>query len=352
MKVMKKSILGLVIMAVAHTAVAAPLERALARCVAAQSKQAAFSGIIVASKAGARFFHQSGFADAESKRVLGRDTPFRLASVGKLFTQVALGKLVQSGKLRLDDSVRDYLPELPESFAPISIAHLLHHRSGVAEMTRPEFADAPTLAGAKNARDLVPLLAGKPLSFKPGSRERYSNGGYLLLGAVIESVSGQSYRDYVTQKIFEPLGMKDSSFEPGPQSATPLTRMAGPGQPPAERPMPRMEFPEFKATSAGDALSSAADLERFAEALVNDQFLTQAVKKALFTRQLEPWRIGQAGGSVGSNTGLWAYPDEKAWLVVLTNFDPPAGELMGQTLQDVLRGQPCKTVLPTASRMR
>lgn len=351
---MKHGILGLLALSLAHGAIAAPIERALADCVAEQSTLADFSGVIVASKDGERYLHKSGFADADRTRELTQDTPFRLASVGKVFTQLALGTLLQDGKLSLDASVRDYLPELPESFAPIRIAQLLTHRSGVAAMTRPDLADAPVMAGARTARELVTLIAAKPLSFEAGTRFEYSNGGYLLLGAVIEAISGDSYRDYVAEHVFKPLGMSSSGFEPGPTAATPLTRMTGPGRPPAATPQPRMEFPEFKASSAGDALSSAADLEILARALVGNEFLSAAVKKALFTPQTapEPWRIGQAGGSVGSNTGFWAYPDDQTWLVVLTNFDPPAGELMGQALQAVLMGQACKATPPSPAGMR
>ncbi len=346
---MKRSIFSLALLSLANLAAASPLPQALGECVAEQSKLAPFNGVIAASKGNSRYFHKSGFADADGKRQIVRDTPFRLASVGKLFTQVAVGQLLQNGKLKLDASVRDYLPELPDTFTPITIAQLLDHRSGVAPMTRPEMADAPVMAGANTARDLVALISGKPLSFVPGSREEYSNGGYFLLGAVIESVSGENYRGYVVKHVFKPLKMKSSGFEPDATAAVPLTRLAGPGQAPATNPRPRMEFPEFKASSAGDALSSAADMEAFAAALLGDQFLSAAVKKALFPRLGSPWRFGQAGGSVGSNTGFWVYPDEKTWLVVLSNFDPPAGELMGQALQPVLAGQGCKASSPSGA---
>ena len=104
------------------------------------------------------------------------------------------------------------------------------------------------------------------------------NGGYYLLGAVIESASGQSYRDFVAQHIFKALGMRNSGFERTGNAAMSLTRMTGPGQPPAANPQPRMEFPEFKASSAGDAFSSAADLKAFANALQAEAFLTDAIK--------------------------------------------------------------------------
>lgn len=325
-----------------------PLQRELSLCVAEQSRMAPFNGFIAAGMGDLRFEQGSGFADALGQTPVARDTPFRLASVGKLFTQVAIGLLADAGKLRLEDSVRRHLPELPEAFGPITVAQLLEHRSGVAPMTRPELADAPVMAGARTARDLVALVAAKPLGFAPASQTQYSNGGYLLLGAVIEAASGKTYRDFVSQQIFAPLGMKASGFEPGADAAVPMTRLTAPGQPPSARPQPRLEFAALKASSAGDALSSAADMQAFATALIGDQLLTPATKAALFPVRSQAWRAGQAGGAPGSNTSFWVFLDRGAWLVVLSNFDPPAGELMGGALSPVLAGQACKTAAPRA----
>ena len=324
------------------------LQRDLGSCAAEQSKLAPFNGFISAGVGDARFEQASGFADARGVVPIARNTPFRLASVGKLFTQVAIGMLVDAGKVRLDESVRRHLPELPERFAPITIALLLEHRSGVTPMTHLEMDDDPVMAGARTARDLVALVAAKPLSFEPASRSEYSNGGYLLLGAVIEAASGKNYRDFVAQQIFAPLGMGSSGFEPGANAAVPMTRLTGPGQPPSAKPQPRIEFAALKASSAGDALSSAADMEAFARALIGDRLLTASTKAAVFPVRAQPWRAGQAGGAPGSNTGFWVYPDRGAWLVVLSNLDPPAGELMGSALSAVLAGQACKTLAPRA----
>jgi D-alanyl-D-alanine carboxypeptidase len=324
----------------------APFQGAMAACVAEQSKQGPFSGVVVAAAAGERYVHASGFADARGTVPIGRDTPFRLASVGKVFTRVAIGMLVDGGRLRLSDPVRRHLPELPESFAPITIAQLLEHRAGVAPMTRPDMADGPTMAGARTARELVALVAAKPLAFEAGSREQYSNGGYLLLGAVIEASSGEDYRRYVAQRLFAPLGMQASGFDPGPEAAVPMTRLRGPGQPPADPPQPRIEFAALKASSAGDALSSAADLEILARALLGTTLLSEPTRAAVFPRRSAPWRLGQMGGAAGSNTVWWVFPDSGAVLIVLTNFDPPAGELMGQALAPVLLGQACQPQAP------
>lgn len=152
---------------------------------------------------------------------LARDTPFRRASPrsASSITQVAIGQLLQEGKLKPDASVRAYLPELPEAFAPITITQLLHHRSSVSPMTRADMADAPTMAGANTARHVVALIASKPLAFAAGSRDEYANGGYLLLGAVIEAASGLSYRDSsLTSNLRAPTLAEAQPFHASPAS--------------------------------------------------------------------------------------------------------------------------------------
>jgi CubicO group peptidase (beta-lactamase class C family) len=320
----------------------------MSRCLDDQSRIAEFRGV-VSARAGAGVFERaSGFADAEGTRPITRDTPFRLASVGKVFTRVAIGLLMDGGKLRLDDPVRRHLPELPETFAAITVAHLMEHRSGVAPMTRPDMADGPAMAEATRARQLVPLVASKPLGFEAGQQEQYSNGGYLLLGALIEAVSGESYRDFIGRHVFDAVGMPHSSFDPGSDAATPLTRLTPPGQPPSTTPQPRMEFAALKASAAGDALSSASDLEAMARALIGDELLRPSTKAAVFPRGAKRWQLGQAGGAAGSNVGFWVYPDASAWLIVLSNIDPPGANLVSEALRPVVLGGACAPNAPKA----
>jgi CubicO group peptidase (beta-lactamase class C family) len=166
------------------------------------------------------------------------------------------------------------------------------------------------------------------------------------LGAVIESASGKNYRNFVAERIFKALSMRNSGFERTRSSAMSLTRMTGPGQPSAAQPQARMEFPEFKASSAGDAFSSAADLQAFAKALMGDRFLSDASKAAVFSHGKASWQVRQGGGTVGANTGFWLNPESQSWLIVLSNYDPPGGELMWQALQSVQNRQACKANAP------
>jgi CubicO group peptidase (beta-lactamase class C family) len=161
-------------------------------------------------------------------------------------------------------------------------------------------------------------------------------------------VTGEPYRNVIARRIFDAVGMAHSSFEPDADAATPLTRLTAPGQPPAATPQPRIEFPALKASAAGDALSSASDLEALAARLIGDDLLTTPTKAALVPRGTSHWQLGQAGGSVGSNTGFWVYPEANAWLIVLSNIDPPSADLVSEALKPVVLGGACSLQAPKA----
>jgi N-acyl-D-amino-acid deacylase len=162
-----------------------------------------------------------GYADQETQTLVQPDTLFRIASVSKVITGVAIMKLFQDGKLRLEDKILDYIPNQPfrggkfdERWRQITIAMCLTHTGG---WDREQSFD-PMLENARVAAGLgaeMPLthgqifsfMLGQPLDFDPGSRYAYSNFGCAILGRVIEQVSGQTYEEYVQQAIFQPLGL-------------------------------------------------------------------------------------------------------------------------------------------------
>lgn len=317
------------------------LETRLGQCFAQQAAKTPFSGIVVASDGHADFERTAGFVDQAGRRRPDADTPFRLASVQKVLTEVAVGQLVDAGKIDLEAPIGRYLPDLPKDLSAVTIDQLVHHQSGVASFTmlNPQIADA--LMSAHSARDLVPLVAAQPLAFAPGSRTEYSNGGYFLLGAVIEAASGQSYGDYLQSKVFKPLGMTHSALAPRPEAAVRYTKMspAGPAGTPHAMGAGLLDLP---ASAAGDGFSSASDMLALGRALVGDQLLKKATKERIFQRRADPWRIGQSGGSIGTNTDFAVFPDSGWVVVTLANYDPPAGELMGEVMRKAATGGPCQ----------
>ena len=186
-------------------------------------------------------------------------TKFRLGSITKQFTAASILLLEERGKLKIDDPVKKYMPDAPAAWDKITIFHLLTHTSGI-----PSFTGFPDY-GSKEATPMTPeklvaLFRDKPLEFEPGEKWNYSNSGYVLLGYLIEKISGQSYQDFVQQNIFTPLGMKDSGYDSN--SAIIAHRAAGytPGSHgPMNSGFIHMSIP----FSAGALYSTAEDLLRW-----------------------------------------------------------------------------------------
>jgi len=146
-----------------------------------------------------------GMADLEHQAAATPETDYRLASVSKQFTAMAVMLLAQDGRLRYDQPVRDFLPELPSTARSVTVRHLLNHTSGLwdYEDLIPESGTAQL-----DDRDVLALLGSKDSSyFPPGSTYRYSNSGYVLLGLIVARVSGMSFPEFLRARIFVPLGM-------------------------------------------------------------------------------------------------------------------------------------------------
>lgn len=319
----------------ASSGVPTPID-ALGQCYGRQAALVPFSGVVLARGTAGEFVRTAGFVDTSQTTAITQDTRFRIASVQKVVTKTAIGLLVDQGRLKFDDPVGKYVTGLPPELASVTIEQLVDHRSGAVAFTRLTPETETMLRGAKSTSDLVALVASQPMSFRPGERQEYSNGGYFLLGAVIERVSGMSYGAYLKEAIFDPLGMTATSLEADSHTAAPLSKMA-------------MEIGpvERRATSAGDGVSTAADLAKLGAALTGDTFLSKATRERLFPRRGESWRIGQGGGTMGTNTDLAAFPENGWVVVVLSNYDPPAGTLMAEALRGVVLGNGCKPLTET-----
>lgn len=162
----------------------------------------------------------AGYADLEQQRPLDADTLFYAASVSKQFTVLAAAKLVEAGKLGLDDDVRRYLPELPQYQRPITVRMLVLHTSGVRDsLGLLQLAGLGT--ADKNDKDtaLQLVFRQKNTNFVPGTEYSYSNGGYLLLAEIVERISGMPFADFAKREVLDPMGMKRSFFLNGPPPA-------------------------------------------------------------------------------------------------------------------------------------
>jgi CubicO group peptidase (beta-lactamase class C family) len=140
------------------------------------------------------------------------DSVYRAGSTTKMFTAVAILQLIQSGKLAIDASVRTYLPELPQSWQPVTIKHLLSQSSGIAEYSSSTNSFRALMRVDRAPDAILALVKGQPLRFAPGSKFEYSNTNYVALGLIIEKVTGKTYADYIGEKLLRPAGMMHSGY--------------------------------------------------------------------------------------------------------------------------------------------
>ena len=181
--------------------------------MAARVKRDHFSGSILIARDGKVLFSQGyGMANLEHDVPNTPQTKFRLGSITKQFTAMAIMILQERGKLNVQDKVKKYLPDAPKAWDEITIHHLLTHTSGIPNYTAfPEFLK--TLPVRVTLKELIAKFKDKPLDFKPGEKFRYSNSGYVVLGQIIETASGQNYPTFMKEAIFDPLEMNDTGYD-------------------------------------------------------------------------------------------------------------------------------------------
>jgi len=300
-----------------------------------------FSGAVLVAKNGKSVFAQAfGLADREKKTPNTLKTRFRLGSMNKMFTAVATLQLAQSGKLDLKAPFGNYLTDYPNKdvASKVTIEQLLSHTGGTGDIFGPEF-DKNRLE-LKTLQDYVKLYGTRGPEFEAGSRWQYSNYGFLLLGVLIEKVSGQSYYDYVRDHIFKPAGMAATASEPEDQLVADrsigYTRFTGGNLQPNTETLP------YRGTSAGGGYSTVEDLLKFATALQRHKLLNPQYTEMLTTGKAATPNgskyaygfqdamvngtrcFGHGGGAPGMNGELKICPGPGYVVAVLANLDPPA----------------------------
>ncbi len=305
-----------------------------------------FSGVALIAKNGKPFFHKAyGMADRAFAVANRPDTKFNLGSINKTFTQTAIAQLAEKGRLSLTDTIRKHLPDYPLAAADrITIQQLVTMSSGLGDFFGEKF-DATPKSRIRTLADYFRLFATDPLLFEPGTSRRYSNAGYVVLGLVIEKVTGKTYYDYVRENIYGPAGMasSDSFMQDAivPKRAVGYTSEDASGKP---LPEPRVNVYELPArgSSAGGGYSTAEDMLRFDMAMRGGRLLSPAWT-AWYYSDLSaapagaPGALhggkGVAGGTAGVNAVLEMDLDTGYTVVVLSNLDPPSAEKVGKTLR-------------------
>jgi CubicO group peptidase (beta-lactamase class C family) len=328
---------------VAPPARLAPAELAAAVKAKAQERFAAgdFEGAVLIAKDGKPVLEAAyGLADRATRTPNTVDTQFRFGSMGKMFTAVAVMQLAQAGKLDLKAPLGTYLADYPNADVAkkVTLEHLLSHTGGTGDIFGPQF-DAHRLS-LRDPKDYVALYGGRGPDFPPGAQFAYSNYGFVLLGRIVEAVSGENYDDYLARHIFAPAGMTRTGNQPETvrlDRATAYMTRAG-------EIVSAADTLPYRGTPAGGGYSTIGDFLKFANALNAGKLLDSAHLQSLATggvttpggqfirydfgaKMPDGKRFyGHAGGAPGMNGEMRIIPEGGMMFVVLANRDPPAAQ--------------------------
>ena len=293
-----------------------------------------FMGSVLVARGDQVLFSKGyGYANLEWSIPNTPDAKFRIGSMTKQFTAAAILLFEEQGKLKIGDPVRKYLPDEPAAWDKVAIRHLLTHTSGIVNLLSvPGIQNMVPLQ--QTPEQLMAIVRDKPLEFEPGTKYQYSNSGYNLLGRLIEKVTGQAYKDFMSKAIFIPLGMKDSGFDTNidilPRRAAGYS--SGPGG------LVNADFVHMSNTySAGGLYSTAEDLLRWEQGLWGGKLLSPESLAKMTTPYLHGYafglgvgtfrgrkRIHHDGGVPGFSSCMAYLPETQITIAVLSNILPPA----------------------------
>ena len=296
-----------------------------------------FAGAVLVARHGKVLFREAwGRADRKAGTANTLATRFRMGSMNKMFTAVAILQLVEAHKLALDDPIGQHLPNYPnrDLAAKVTVRHLLTHTGGTGDIFGPEFEEHRLTL--REHRDYLKLYGSRGLTHEPGTRFEYSNYGFVLLGALIEHVSGESYDDYVRDHVFRRAGMKSTGSLPEsvdvPGRAVGYMRSS-----PGGTWEPNTDTLPWRGTAAGGGYSTVGDLLRFARALRSGKLISMVtLAEATLPHQQQYGygfgvqgqgqlrSYGHGGGAPGMNGELRVFPQLGYVVVSLSNLDPPA----------------------------
>ena len=264
------------------------------------------------------------------------DTKFNLGSMNKMFTSTAICKLIESGKVKLEDKIDQYVDEswLPKEITEkITIKHLLTHTSGLGSYFNDTYWKGSREL-YRTVNDFKPLVQGDKLAFEPGDRFRYSNTGMLILGVVIESVSGMDYFDFIRKEIYQPAGMHHTDCY---EMDYPVENLAI-GYIPTTRADYSWENNLYKHVikggPAGGGFSTVRDLHQFAYAMLTNQLVSAEMQDQMWTDHSDAYGfgfgieegdggkvVGHGGGFPGLNGDLDIFVESGYIVAVLSNYD-------------------------------
>jgi CubicO group peptidase (beta-lactamase class C family) len=295
-----------------------------------------FSGVVLVARGGMPLFEKAyGLASKEYGTPNRLDTRFNIGSINKIITRIAIEQLAGSGALALDDTIGKYLPDYPngEAARRVTIRELLDMTSGIGDFFGDAYAATPK-DRIRTLSDYLPLFAADSLLFEPGTDSRYSNGGYIVLGLIIEKVSGKSYFDYVRDSVYERAGMEGTGHlmadVPEENVASGYSREWDGVEHPGETRRSNIYTRPARGSSAGGGYSTARDLLKLALAL------EAGTLAAPETAAILAGGAALAGGAPGINAYLETVPAKGCTIIVLANYDPPTAMKVGHRIGNLL----------------
>ncbi len=336
--------------------------QAIDRYLTMRTEMGQFSGAALVAQQGQILLRRGyGFADVEKRVPFTPATPQPVASISKMFTARATLELRDAGALRLDDSICEHLPDCPSAWRAVTVAHLMHHRSGIPdyesriEMGSSAYFDLMSQPGA--SATIVEDAKQRPLDFPPGQQFRYSNTGYIVLSYIVERVSGRTFADFVRAHVLAPAGMDRSGFVaalPGPIAPATgytygdlgwsFTLQGAPLTSGHLTPVPALAL----SAPQGDAwlVSTVDDLYRFSRTIegsdraslaeVEDGYGCGWVVDTAFERP----RMRHNGILPGFVSEFHRFPDDKLSIIVLSNLDRARMGNIARDLTAIALGEP------------
>ncbi len=305
------------------------------------------------------FSRAYGMANLDHDVPLTTTSVFHVASVSKQFTAAAILLLAQDGKLSVDDDIRKYIPELPDFGPTITVRNLVHHTSGIRDQW-----DLLTFAGWRYSRDLITdddvlalLSRQKDLNFAPGERHLYSNSGYTLLAVIVSRVSGKSFRQFTTERIFAPLGMSSTHFR---DNFNEIVKNQAYGYAPTLGTF-RLSVTNFDTAGATSLLTTVEDLAKwhanFDEKTVGgDKLIAAMLERGLlnngqridyaFGMTHGTYRglttVGHGGSDAGYRSAFLRFPEQRFGVATLCNLAATNPTVLAQRVADVFLGDVLK----------
>jgi len=314
----------------------------------AHMKNERFNGAVLIAKKGKILVGKGyGMANFEHNAPVTPQTKFRLASNSKQFTAMAIMQLHERGMLNVNDTVSKYLPDYPKG-DQFTIHHLLTHTSGIPELLSfPEFRQRITLPATPE--QIIAHFKDKPFDFPPGDRYRYSNSGYILLGYLVEKISGKSYDQFLRENIFQPLGMKNS----GSDTHRELLSNRASGYAMTDDGLVNADFIDMTNPVGGGSLySTIEDMYLWDRALYTEKLVKRGTLDKIFTPFKDNYAYGwhveslfnrklinHTGGIQGFRALIQRFEDEDVCIIVLSNLESADRQAMTRDLAAIVFGE-------------